>query len=60
MDTTPAAKTVTVIGSTGLVGSQLVQRLSAADHHVIEVSQSTRATSSAAKVSTMHWPGPTS
>jgi uncharacterized protein YbjT (DUF2867 family) len=43
METLPTTtKTVTVIGSTGLVGSQLVQRLSAADHRVIEVSQSTR------------------
>jgi uncharacterized protein YbjT (DUF2867 family) len=42
----PAAvetKTVTVIGSTGLVGSQLVRALTTAGHRVVEVSQSTRA-----------------
>lgn len=36
-------KTVTVIGSTGLIGSQLVQNLNAAGHRVVEVSQQTRA-----------------
>lgn len=38
-----AAKTVTVIGSTGLIGSQLVKLLAAAGHRVVEVSQQTRA-----------------
>jgi uncharacterized protein YbjT (DUF2867 family) len=36
-------KTVTVIGSTGLIGSQLVKGLTAAGHRVVEVSQATRA-----------------
>ena len=38
-----ATKTVTVIGSTGLIGSQLVQNLTGAGHRIVEVSQSTRA-----------------
>ncbi|MEZ5410006.1 MAG: SDR family oxidoreductase [Acidimicrobiales bacterium] len=44
MNTAPTVtKTVTVIGSTGLIGTQLVQQLSADRHQVVEVSQSTRA-----------------
>lgn len=43
MNSSPTAtKTVTVIGSTGLIGSQLVQHLKAAGHRVVEVSQRTR------------------
>lgn len=53
-----ATKTVTVIGSTGLIGSQLVKHLSAAGHRIVEVSQGTRATSSPAKVSTKPSPAP--
>lgn len=41
--TVTATRTVTVIGSTGLIGSQLVQTLSAGGHRIVEVSQSTRA-----------------
>lgn len=44
--TNPAATepmTITVVGSTGLVGSQLTRTLGAAGHRVVEVSQSTRA-----------------
>ncbi len=41
--TAPATRSVTVIGSTGLIGSQLVQHLGAAGHRIVEVSQSTRA-----------------
>ena len=41
--TSTATKTVTVIGSTGLIGSQLVRDLADAGHRVVEVSQSTRA-----------------
>ena len=44
MDTPATArKTVTIIGSTGLIGSQLVRNLVAAGHDVVEVSQSTPA-----------------
>ncbi|WP_421120982.1 SDR family oxidoreductase [Aquihabitans daechungensis] len=39
----PATKTVTIIGSTGLIGTQLVRSLTAAGHRVVEVSQETRA-----------------
>jgi uncharacterized protein YbjT (DUF2867 family) len=41
--TSTAAKTVTVIGSTGLIGSQLVKHLADAGHRIVEVSQATRA-----------------
>ncbi|QXC61625.1 NAD(P)H-binding protein [Aquihabitans sp. G128] len=41
--TEPATKTVTIIGSTGLIGSQLVRNLTAAGHRIVEVSQETRA-----------------
>jgi uncharacterized protein YbjT (DUF2867 family) len=41
--TAPATKTVTIIGSTGLIGSQLVRNLAAAGHRVVEVSRETRA-----------------
>jgi uncharacterized protein YbjT (DUF2867 family) len=41
--TEPATKTVTIIGSTGLIGTQLVRNLTAARHRVVEVSQETRA-----------------
>ena len=43
--TATATKTVTIVGSTGLIGSQLVQHLTAAGHRVVEVSQATRADS---------------
>ncbi len=44
MNSNPTAtKTVTVIGSTGLIGSQLVKHLTAAGHRIVEVSQETRA-----------------
>jgi uncharacterized protein YbjT (DUF2867 family) len=38
-----ATKTVTVIGSTGLIGSQVVKHLAAAGNRIVEVSQQTRA-----------------
>ncbi len=38
-----ATRRVTVIGSTGLIGSQLVQNLAAAGHRIVEVSQATQA-----------------
>ncbi|MGN6694983.1 MAG: SDR family oxidoreductase [Aquihabitans sp.] len=41
--TATPAKNVTVVGSTGLIGSQLVQNLDAAGHRIVEVSQATRA-----------------
>ena len=41
--TAATTKTVTVIGSTGLIGSQLVRDLVAGGHCVVEVSKSTRA-----------------
>ncbi|MEZ5140833.1 MAG: NAD-dependent epimerase/dehydratase family protein, partial [Acidimicrobiales bacterium] len=41
--TEPATKTVTIIGSTGLIGTQLVRNLTVAGHRVVEVSQDTRA-----------------
>lgn len=41
--TEPATKTVTVIGSTGLIGTQLVRNLTGAGHRCVEVSQETRA-----------------
>lgn len=43
MTPTATARTATIIGSTGLIGSQLVQNLAAAGHSIVEVSQSTRA-----------------
>jgi uncharacterized protein YbjT (DUF2867 family) len=43
MDLTTATKTVAVIGSTGLIGSQLVKHLTEAGHHIVEVSRDTRA-----------------
>lgn len=43
MDTAATINTVTVIGSTGLIGSQLVRDFVAVGHRVVEVSQSTRA-----------------
>ena len=41
--TETSTQTVTVIGSTGLIGSQIVERLTASGHRIVEVSQATRA-----------------
>lgn len=41
--TTEATKQVTVVGSTGLIGTQVVRLLTAAGHDIVEVSQATRA-----------------